>query len=215
VSHIFVELDSVGPRPPARSLPSGRCRATAKSSPDDREGDPVEANILLPQKDADTRAQTPAGRMKVLVSLGEIAESAKEGLAGSRGRRCYAGCPSIIDADALRWSVAEGRHIAERAGGAARQRGRFVTCGLAADRVRSAAGACRRLLRRGALPSYELFSSSQLGDRMAVEAVLLCCPPPLRPRVWSRSVELVERSGLDGRSAVSPGSCGDERPWPS
>jgi transposase-like protein len=108
----------------------------------------------------------------VLVSLGEIAESAKEGLlalaVGAGMQVMYA----MMEADVAALVGPKGKHIADRA--AVRHGGEdgSVTLGgrrvpVRRPRVRAAGGG-----GEVALPSYQLFSSTEVLGRMALERML-------------------------------------------
>jgi putative transposase len=126
---------------------------------------------IYQSKTTDT-SLTPAVPAEVLVSLGEIAESAKEGLlalaVGAGMQVMYA----MMDADVAALVGPKGKHIADRvavrhgsADGSVTLGGRRVP--VRRPRVRAAAGA-----GEVALPSYELFSSTEVLGRMALERML-------------------------------------------
>ena len=158
---------------------------------------------IYQRKTTDT-SPTPAVPDEVLVSLGEIAESAKEGLlalaVGAGMQVMYA----MMDADVAALVGPKGRHIADRA--AVRHGGEdgSVTLGgrrvpVRRPRVRAADGS-----GEVALPSYELFSSSQLLSRMALERMLA----GLSTRRYGHGLEpvgeLVEaKAASTSRSAIS------------
>ena len=158
---------------------------------------------IYQRKTTDT-SPTPAVPDEVLVWLGEIAESAKEGLlalaVGAGMQVMYA----MMDADVAALVGPKGKHIGGRA--AVRHGGEdgSVTLGgrrvpVRRPRVRAADGG-----GEVALPSYELFSSSQLLSRMALERMLA----GLSTRRYGHGLEpvgeLVEaKAASTSRSAVS------------
>jgi putative transposase len=158
---------------------------------------------IYQRKTTDT-SPTPAVPDEVLVSLGEIAESAKEGLlavaVGAGMQVMYA----MMDADVTALVGPKGRHIAERAAVRHGSEDGSVTLGgrriaVRRPRVRAADGG-----GEVALPSYELFSSSQLLSRMALERMLA----GLSTRRYGHGLEpvgeLVEaKAASTSRSAVS------------
>ena len=158
---------------------------------------------IYQRKTTDT-SPTPAVPDEVLVSLGEIAESAKEGLlalaVGAGMQVMYA----MMDADVTALVGPKGRHIADRAALRHGSEDGSVTLGgrriaVRRPRVRAADGG-----GEVALPSYELFSSSQLLSRMALERMLA----GLSTRRYGHGLEpvgeLVEaKAASTSRSAVS------------
>ena len=115
---------------------------------------------------------TPTVPDEVLVSLGEIAESAKEGLlalaVGAGLQVMYA----MMDADVTTLAGPRGRHQPDRA--AVRHGGQDGSVTLGGRRV-----AVRRPRVRAAdgsgevrLPSYELFAGTEVLGRMAMERML-------------------------------------------
>jgi transposase-like protein len=124
------------------------------------------------QNEATDTSPTPAVPSEMLVSLGEIAESAKEGLlalaVGAGMQVMYA----MMDADVAALVGLKGRHIADRV--AVRHGGEdgSVTLGgrripVRRPRVRAADGT-----GEVALPSYGLFSGTEVLGRMALERML-------------------------------------------
>ena len=158
---------------------------------------------IYQRKTTDT-SPTPAVPDEVLVWLGEIAESAKEGLlalaVGAGMQVMYA----MMDADVAALVGPKGRHIADRAAVRHGSEDGSVTLGgrriaVRRPRVRAADGG-----GEVALPSYELFSSSQLLSRMALERMLA----GLSTRRYGHGLEpvgeLVEaKAASTSRSAVS------------
>jgi transposase-like protein len=117
-------------------------------------------------------SHAPAVPDGVLVSLGEIAESSREGLlalaVGAGMQVMYA----MMDADVAGLVGPKGKHIADRAAvrhgggdGSVTLGGRRVA--VRRPRVRAADGSGEL-----ALPSYELFSSTEVLGRMALERML-------------------------------------------
>ena len=126
---------------------------------------------IYQRKTTDT-SPTPAVPAEVLVSLGEIAESAKEGLlalaVGAGMQVMYA----MMDADVAALVGPKGKHITGRVAvrhgsgdGSVTLGGRRVA--VRRPRVRAADGA-----GEVALPSYELFSCTEVLGRMALERML-------------------------------------------
>jgi putative transposase len=157
---------------------------------------------IYQSKAADT-SPTPAMPDEVLVSLGEIAESAKEGLlalaVGAGMQVMYA----MMDADVAALVGPKGKHLPGRAAvrhghedGAVTLGGRRVP--VRRPRVRAADGG-----GEVGLPSYELFSSAEVLGRMALERMLA----GLSTRRYGRGLEpvgeQVEAAASTSRSAVS------------
>jgi putative transposase len=152
---------------------------------------------------------TPCVPDQVMISLGEIAESAKEGLlalaVGAGLQVMYA----MMDADVAALAGPKGRHQPDRA--AVRHGGQDGSVTLGGRRV-----AVRRPRVRAAdgsgevrVPSYELFAGSEVLARMAMERMLA----GLSTRGYRHGLEPVgERVAAQpastSRSAVSAGS------WP-
>jgi putative transposase len=109
---------------------------------------------------------------QVIVSMAEIAESAKEGLlalAVGTGLQVMA---AMFDEDAERLCGPQGKHNPERAGYRHGSEAGSVTLGgrrvpVARPRVRAADGSGERRL-----PSYDLFSSTEVLGRLAMEKML-------------------------------------------
>jgi len=115
---------------------------------------------------------TPAAPEQVLVSLGEIAESAREGLlalaVGTGLQVMYA----MMDADVAALAGPRGKHQPDRVAVRHGSEGGSVTLGgrrvaVRRPRVRAADGS-----GEVAVPSYELFSGTEVLGRMAVERML-------------------------------------------
>jgi transposase-like protein len=155
------------------------------------------------QSKATDTSPTPAMPDEVLVSLGEIAESAKEGLlalaVGAGMQVMYA----MMDADVAALVGPKGKHLPGRAAvrhghedGAVTLGGRRVP--VRRPRVRAADGG-----GEVGLPSYELFSSAEVLGRMALERMLA----GLSTRRYGRGLEpvgeQVEAAASTSRSAVS------------
>jgi putative transposase len=126
---------------------------------------------IYQSKAADT-SPTPVVPADVLVSLGEIAESAKEGLlalaVGAGMQVMYA----MMDADVAALVGPRGKHVPDRAAVRHGHEGGSVTLGgrrVPVRRPRVRAGDGSGEVR---LPSYELFSSSEVLGRMALERML-------------------------------------------
>jgi len=159
------------------------------------------SNIYQNGKAEASRAGVPD---EVLVSLGEIAESAKDGLlalaVGAGMQVMYA----MMDADVAALVGPKGRHIADRAAvrhgcedGSVTLGGRRVA--VRRPRVRAADGSSEV-----ALPSYELFSSTEMLGRMALERMLA----GLSTRRYGHGLEPVgeqvdAKAASTSRSAVS------------
>jgi putative transposase len=114
----------------------------------------------------------PALPAQVLVSLGEIAESAKEGLlalaVGTGMQVMYA----MMDADVIALAGPKGRHDPDRAAVRHGHEDGSVTLGgrriaVRRPRVRTADDSAEL-----AVPAYELFSSTEVLGRMALERML-------------------------------------------
>jgi transposase-like protein len=115
---------------------------------------------------------TPCGPDKVLISLGEIAESAKEGLLALAVGAGLQVLQAMMDADVTALAGPRGRHRPDRA--AVRHGGQDGSVTLGGRRV-----AVRRPRVRAAdgssevrLPSYELFAGTEVLGRMAMERML-------------------------------------------
>jgi putative transposase len=159
------------------------------------------SNIYQNGKAEASRAGVPD---EVLVWLGEIAESAKDGLlalaVGAGMQVMYA----MMDADVAALVGPKGRHIADRAAvrhgcgdGSVTLGGRRVA--VCRPRVRAADGSSEV-----ALPSYELFSSTEMLGRMALERMLA----GLSTRRYGHGLEPVggqvgAKAASTSRSAVS------------
>jgi putative transposase len=160
-------------------------------------------NHIYQSRTRDT-SPTPAVPAEVLVSLGEIAESAKEGLlalaVGAGVQVMYA----MMDADVAALVGPKGKHIAGRAAvrhgsedGSVTLGGRRL--GVRRPRVRAVDGT-----GEVALPSYELFSSTEVLGRMALERMLA----GLSTRRYGHGLEPVgervdAKAAATSRSAVS------------
>jgi putative transposase len=123
------------------------------------------------QSKATNTSPTPAVPDEVLVSLGQIAESAKEGLlalaVGAGMQVMYA----MMDADVAALVGPKGKHVPDRAAVRHGHEDGSVTLGgrrvpVCRPRVRAAGGGEVRL------PSYELFSSTEVLGRIALERML-------------------------------------------
>jgi putative transposase len=160
------------------------------------------SNIYQSKTNEATHA--PAVPGEVLVSLGEIAESAKEGLlalaVGAGIQVMYA----MMDADVAALVGPKGKHDPDRSmvrhggeDGAVTLGGRRVA--VRRPRVRAADGS-----GEVAVPSYELFSSTEVLGRMALERMLA----GLSTRRYGHGLEPVgeqvhARAAATSRSAVS------------
>jgi putative transposase len=147
---------------------------------------------------------TPAVPEQVLVSLGEIAESAREGLlalaVGAGLQVMYA----MMDADVTALAGPKGRHRPDRAvvrhgseDGSVTLGGRRVA--VRRPRVRAADGSGEVVV-----PSYELFAGTEVLGRMAMERMLA----GLSTRRYSHGLEPVgeavaAEAAATSRSAVS------------
>jgi len=122
------------------------------------EPDPLPGDVAVPEQ--------------VVVSMAEIAESAREGLlalAVGTGRQVVA---AMFDEDAGRLCGPDGKHNASRAGYRHGTEDGSVTLGgrrlpVTGPRVRAADGSGELHL-----PSYDLFSSTGILGRMALEKML-------------------------------------------
>jgi putative transposase len=147
---------------------------------------------------------TPAVPETVLVSLGEIAESAKEGLlalAVGAGLQVMA---AMMDADVVAIAGPRGKHQSDRA--AVRHGGEDGSVTLGGRRVPVRRPRVRAVDGSGEirLPSYELFSSSEVLGQMALERMLA----GLSTRAYRHGLEPVgeivqARAAATSRSAVS------------
>lgn len=136
---------------------------------------------------------------RVIVSMAEVAESAREGLlalAAGTGLQVMA---AMFDEDVTRLCEPEGRHNRGRAGyrhgtgdGLVTVGGRRVT--VTRPRVRAADGSGE--LR---LPSYDLFSSTEILSQMAVERML----PGLSSRRYGRGLEPAGRAVQQAAASTS------------
>ena len=147
---------------------------------------------------------TPAVPAEVLVSLGEIVESAKEGLlalvVGAGIQVMYA----MMDADVAALVGPKGRHLTDRVAVRHGSQDGSVTLGgrriaVRRPRVRAADGA-----GEVAVASYELFSATEVLGRMALERMLA----GLSTRRYGHGLEPVGgqvevRAASTSRSAVS------------
>src|SRR6266702_3516803 len=122
------------------------------------EPDPLPGDVAVPEQ--------------VVVSMAEIAESAREGLlalAVGTGRQVVA---AMFDEDADRLCGREGRHNPDRAGYRHGSENGSVTLGgrrvpVTRPRVRAADGSGEL-----GLPSYEMFSSTEILSQLAMEKML-------------------------------------------
>jgi putative transposase len=147
---------------------------------------------------------TPAVPDEVLVSLGEIAESAKEGLlalaVGAGLQVMYA----MMDADVTAVAGPKGKHLPGRVavrhgseGGSVTLGGRRVT--VRRPRVRASDGS-----GEVAVPSYEMFAGTEMLGRMAMERMLA----GLSTRRYRHGLEpvgeqMAAEAAATSRSAVS------------
>jgi transposase-like protein len=159
------------------------------------------SNIYQNGKAEASRAAVPD---EVLVSLGEIAESAREGLlalaVGAGMQVMYA----MLDADVAALVGPKGRHLADRVAVRHGHEDGSVTLGgrrvaVRRPRVRAADGT-----GEVALPSYELFSGTEVLGRMALERMLA----GLSTRGYGHGLEPVgeqvdAKAAATSRSAVS------------
>jgi putative transposase len=136
---------------------------------------------------------------QVVVSMAEVAESAKEGLlalAVGTGLQVMA---AIFDEDAAVLCGPEGRHNPDRAGYRHGTEAGSVTLGgrripVTRPRVRAADGSGELHL-----PSYDLFSSTEVLGRMALEKMIA----GLSSRRYSVGLEPVGEAAADAASATS------------
>jgi transposase-like protein len=155
------------------------------------------------QKKQIETSPTPAMPEEVLVSLGQIAESAKEGLlalaVGAGMQVMYA----MMDADVAALVGPKGKHQLDRSAVRHGHEDGSVTLGgrrvpVRRPRVRGADGG-----GEVRLPSYELFSSTEVLGRMALERMLA----GLSTRRYSHGLEPVGEqaaaASATSRSAVS------------
>ena len=151
------------------------------------EPDPLPGEVAVPEQ--------------VIVSMAEIAESAKEGLlalAVGTGLQVMA---AMFDEDVARLCGPDGKHNADRAGyrhgtgaGSVTLGGRRVP--VTRPRVRAADGSGELHL-----PSYDLFSSTEILSQLAHgEDAGRAVVPPLRARAGAR------RAGRGGRRPRPPRS---------
>jgi putative transposase len=133
--------------------------------------DPLPGGVAVPEQ--------------VIVSMAEIAESAKEGLlalAVGTGLQVMA---AMFGEDAGRLCGPEGKHNPGRAGYRHGSEAGSVTLGgrrvpVSRPRVRAADGSGE--LR---LPSYDLFSSTEILGRLAMEKMLAACRRAATPPGWN------------------------------
>ena len=136
---------------------------------------------------------------QVIVSMAEIAESAKEGLlalAVSTGLQVMA---AMFDEDVSRLCGPDGRHNPGRAGYRHGTEAGSVTLGgrrvpVTRPRVRAADGSAELHL-----PSYDLFSSTEVLGQMAMEKMLA----GLSARRYTRGLEPAGQAVEQGASATS------------
>jgi putative transposase len=136
---------------------------------------------------------------QVIVSMAEIAESAKEGLlalAAGTGLQVMA---AMFDEDAARLCGPEGRHNPGRAGYRHGSEAGSVTLGgrripVSRPRVRAADGSGELHL-----PSYDLFSSAEILGRMAMEKMLA----GLSSRRYTAGLEPAGQAVQDQAAATS------------
>jgi putative transposase len=120
--------------------------------------DPVPGEIVVPEQ--------------VIVSMAEIAESAKEGLLALAVGTGLQVMTAMFAEDAGRLCGPDGRHNPDRAGYRHGSEAGSVTLGgrrvpVTRPRVRAADGSCELHL-----PSYDLFSSTEILGQMALEKML-------------------------------------------
>ena len=149
------------------------------------------------------QAAAPAAEVavpeQVIVSMAEIAESAKEGLlalAVSTGLQVMA---AMFDEDVSRLCGPDGRHNPGRAGYRHGTEAGSVTLGgrrvpVTRPRVRAADGSAELHL-----PSYDLFSSTEVLGQMAMEKMLA----GLSARRYTRGLEPAGQAVEQGASATS------------
>jgi putative transposase len=152
--------------------------------------DPMPAEVAVPEQ--------------VIVSMAEIAESAKEGLLALAVGTGLQVMPAMFAEDAGRLCGPDGKHNPERAGYRHGTGSGSVTLGgrrlpVTRPRLRAADGSGE--LR---LPSYDLFSSTEILGKMALEKMLA----GLSSRRYSRGLEpagaaVEETATATSRSAVS------------
>lgn len=124
------------------------------------------------QSNATDTSPTPVVPAEVLVSLGQIAESAKEGLLALAVGAGMQVMHAMMDADVAVLVGPKGKHVTDRAAvrhghedGSVTLGGRRVLVGRPRVRAADGGGEVR-------LPSYELFSSTEVLGRMALERML-------------------------------------------
>ena len=167
------------------------------------------------------QAAAPAAEVavpeQVIVSMAEIAESAKEGLlalAVSTGLQVMA---AMFDEDVSRLCGPDGRHNPGRAGYRHGTEAGSVTLGgrrvpVTRPRVRAADGSAELHL-----PSYDLFSSTEVLGQMAMEKMLAGLSARRYTRGWSLPGRRWSREPRRPRSPrYRGGSWPRPRPpWPS
>ncbi len=151
------------------------------------------------QSKAVDMSPTPVMPAEVLVSLGQIAESAKEGLlalaVGAGMQVMYA----MMDADVAGLVGPKGKHVPDRAAVRHGHEDGSVTLGgrrvpVRRPRVRAAVGG-----GEVRLPSYELVSSTEVLGRMALERMLA----GLSTRRYGHGLEPVGEQAAAAASATS------------
>ena len=141
---------------------------------------------------------------QVIVSMAEIAESAKEGLLALAVGTGLQGMAALFGVDAARLCGPDGKHNPGRAGYRHGRESGSVTLGgrrvpVTRPRVRAADGSGELHL-----PSYDLFSSTEILGRMAMEKMLA----GLSSRRYSAGLEpagqaIEEAAAATSKSAVS------------
>jgi len=156
------------------------------------------------QSETGQASLTPAVPAEVLVSLGEIAESAKEGLLALAVGGGLQVMQAMMDADVMALVGPKGKHDPGRSvvrhghqDGVVTLGGRRVPVRRPRTRAADGSGEVR-------LPSYELFSSTEILERMALERMLA----GLSTRRYGHGLEPVgeavqARAAATSRSAVS------------
>jgi putative transposase len=147
--------------------------------------------------------EPPAGEIavpdQVIVSMAEVAESAKEGLLALAVGTGLQVMSAIFDADAAVLCGPEGRHNPDRVGYRHGAEAGSVTLGgrripVTRPRVRAADGSGELHL-----PGYDLFSSTEVLGRMALEKMIA----GLSSRRYRAGLEPVGEAAADAASATS------------
>ena len=185
-------------RSPARDLPCGRCRASAKDT--QQQGTAVKkSNENLP-----VGATMPGFPEVVSVAMAEIAENMQEGLLALAVGAGLQVMQTLMDADVSTLAGPKGRHDQGRTAVRHGREHGSVTLGgrrvpVTRPRVRATDGSGELVI-----PSYELFTSTEILGKMAMEKMLA----GLSTRRYPMGLEpvgqqITKKSSATSKSAVS------------